>query len=88
MVSNRDKTKLLGLGLDNKDGELRATHGKNFLLLGGSHETHQGMQEKCVKFNEKLDAKGKQLEQLEREEFLDIAAECKMNVAVPEPDKP
>ena len=31
MVSNRDKAKLLGLGLDNKDGELRATHGKNFL---------------------------------------------------------
>jgi hypothetical protein len=41
------------------------------------------MQEKCIKFNEKLTGRGKQLEQLEREEFFELASECDMNVVVP-----
>ncbi|MGB2823722.1 MAG: hypothetical protein WBF17_22260 [Phycisphaerae bacterium] len=80
MVSERRKAKLLGLGLDNDDECVRITRGKNFELRGGSRDTHEGMQEKCVKFNEKLDAKGKELGDLEHREFLDMAAECKMNV--------
>ena len=54
-----------------------------FHLVGGSHETHEVMQEKCLKFNEKLDSRGKQLEDLTRTEFHDMAAECEMNVAAP-----
>lgn len=81
MVSPRCKVSLLGLGLDNGDGHVRVTRGKNFALLGGSHETHQSMQEKCLKFNEKLDSRGKELEDLEHREFLDLARECEMNVA-------
>ena len=84
MVCPRKKAKLLGLGLDGDDGHVRVTHGHNFHLVGGSHETHQNMQEKCIKFNEKLDHKGKQLEHLEEGEFLDLAAECEMNVLKPE----
>jgi len=80
VVCERRKAELVGFGLDNKDGRLRVTHGKNFHLFGGSHETHQAMQEKCIKFNEKLDAKSKQLEDLEHKEFLEMAAECQMNV--------
>jgi hypothetical protein len=72
------KGTLLGLGLDNADGEARITHGRNFHLVGGSHDTHARMQEKCIKFNEKLDIHGKQLEDLEHQEFLDIADECGM----------
>ena len=72
------KRALLGLGLDNADGEARITHGKNFHLVGGSHDTHARMQEKCIKFNEKLDIYGKELEDLEHQEFLDIADECEM----------
>ena len=87
MVCERRKAELLGFGLDNEDDLLRITHGKNFHLLGGSHETHQAMQEKCVKFNEKLDAKSKQLEDLEHQEFLDMAAECQMNVLKGPPKK-
>ncbi len=83
MVQRRKKATLLGLGLDNDDGHARVTRGKNFHLVGGSDDTHQSMQEKCIKFNEKLDERGKELEQLEGEEFLDLANECKMNVAVP-----
>ncbi len=83
MVRERRKAGLLGVGLDNTDEETRVTRGKNFHLVGGSHETHQSMQEKCIKFNEKLDDRGKELEDLERREFLDLAAECRMNVAIP-----
>ena len=87
MVSERRKAKLLGMGLDT-DGEVhRVTRGKNFLLHGGSKDTHEAMQEKCIKFNEKLDAKKKELGDLEHREFLDLAAECKMNVVVPRPEQ-
>jgi hypothetical protein len=80
------EAKLLGFGLDNKDDKVRITRGKNFHLLGGSQETHQSMQEKCVKFNEKLDRRGKQLEDLGQDEFLDLAAQCQMNVLAPRRD--
>ena len=76
----RQKAKLLGVGLDNDDGEVRVTRGPNFNLVGGSEDTHETMQEKCIKFNEKLGDRGKQLEQLERKEFVDLAGECGMPV--------
>ena len=63
---------MLGLGLDT-DGHKRLTTGPNFLLLGGSEETHDTMTEKVVKINEKLAAKGKQLADVSGEEFDDIA---------------
>jgi len=84
MVRERRKCRLLGVGLDNQDGHVRVTQGSNFHLVGGSQETHGLMQEKCIKFNEKLGEKGKQLEDLERKEFLELAADCKMNIALPE----
>lgn len=76
----RRKAKILGLGLDNDDGHVRITRSENFHLMGGSAETHEGMQEKCIKFDEKLRDRGKELDSLERGEFLDMAAECRMNV--------
>ncbi len=63
---------LLGLGLDNKDGHVRITKGDNFLLMGGAQETHEKMTETSIKFNEKLSAKGKKLEELSKDEFVDI----------------
>ncbi len=80
MVVKRKKPKLLGIGLDQKDEAVRVTRSKDFHLVGGSQETHEVMQEKAIKFTEKLQQKGKELEQLEHKEFLDLAAECKMNV--------
>jgi len=77
MVSPKEARKalLLGLGLDNKDGHLRVTRGENFHLLGGSEETHSTMQEKAVKFNEKLRERGRRLEEVSKQEFRDIAHE-------------
>lgn len=68
-----DKSLLLGLGFDNKDGHLRITKGKNFRLYGGSKKTHELMQEKAIKFNEQLDSRGKNLDNISTEEFHEIA---------------
>jgi len=74
MGAKKKKAVLLGVGLDS-DGHRRVTKGENFALVGGSAETHEVMTEKAIKINEKLQAKGKQLEDISREEFEDIAHE-------------
>jgi seryl-tRNA(Sec) selenium transferase len=68
----RHKAVMLGVGLDS-DGHKRLTTGPNFILAGGSQETHEVMTEKAIKINEKLAAKGKQLEEVSHEEFDEIA---------------
>jgi hypothetical protein len=79
------KAVMLGVGLDS-DGHKRLTTGDNFALVGGSKETHEEMTEKVVKINEKLAAKGKRLEEVEREEFDDIARSVGLHRA--KPDQP
>lgn len=74
------KALILGLGLDNQDGHVRVTQGENFHLLGGSQDTHERMQEQAIKFNEKLNDRGKTLEQVTKEEFIDLAREVGMKV--------
>ena len=68
----RKKGIILGVGLDS-DGHKRVTTGPNFALVGGSAETHENMTEKVIKINERLSAKGKTLEELNGEEFTEIA---------------
>jgi hypothetical protein len=81
VVRQRVKATLLGVGLDKDDqGQTRVTRGRNFHLVGGSKDTHESMQEKCVKFNEKLQARGKEIEDLEAGEFVDLAQQCQMNL--------
>jgi len=70
---SENKAWLLGMGLDGKDGHVRITRGDNFHLVGGSEDTHGTMQEKAVKFNEKLKERGRRLEEISRDEFRDIA---------------
>ncbi|MBI2928143.1 MAG: hypothetical protein HYY24_20935 [Verrucomicrobia bacterium] len=66
------KALLLGVGLDS-DGHKRLTTGPNFALVGGTAETHEVMTEKAIKINEKLADSGKQLGEVSREEFDEIA---------------
>ncbi|HWI59624.1 MAG TPA: hypothetical protein VNZ22_20515 [Bacillota bacterium] len=80
----RRKAVLVGLGLDS-DGHKRLTTGPNFVLMGGSQETHEVMTEKVIKINEKLAAKGKQLETVSHEEFDDIAHS--VGLRRPEPEQ-
>lgn len=72
--SAKAKAVLLGVGLDS-DGHKRVTKGDNFALVGGTAETHEQMTEKAIKINEKLKARGKQLHEVSRQEFEDIAHE-------------
>lgn len=66
------KALLLGVGMDT-DGHRRITTGPNFALVGGTEETHEAMTEKAIKINEKLAARGKQLEEVSSKEFDEIA---------------
>ena len=80
------KARLLGLGLDS-DGHKRITKGDNFTLVGGSKDTHEQMTEQAIKINEKLKARGKQLETVSKEEFRDIAHEVGLKPMLrPKPD--
>ena len=78
---------MLGVGLDS-DGHKRLTSGPNFVLVGGSQETHEVMTEKVIKINEKLSAKGKQLEEVSHEEFDDIAQSAGLQRQEPPPPGP
>src|SRR3989442_8320913 len=60
------KALLIGLGLDS-DGHKRLTTGPNFVLAGGSGATHESLIETATTINEKLEAKGKRLEDISRE---------------------
>jgi len=85
-MSDQSKKKrraaLLGLGMDS-DGIKRITTGKNFALVGGTQETHEAMTEKAIKINEKLKARGKELEEVSHEEFDDIAHEVGLKKVEP-----
>ena len=39
---------ILGIGLDNEDGQKRITRTEEMVLVGGSHETHERMQETAI----------------------------------------
>jgi hypothetical protein len=73
------KSLLVGVGLDHETGEKRITRGSNFFLAGGSKPTHELMQEKAIKFNEELDKRKKRLEDLDRDEFFEIADRIDMD---------
>ncbi|MCA9229795.1 MAG: hypothetical protein KDA57_04030 [Planctomycetales bacterium] len=75
----RPDAALLGLAFDAEDGQKRITRGPNFLLAGGSSDTHGLMQETAVKINEHLDRKGKQLADVSANELRDIMADIHGN---------
>jgi hypothetical protein len=66
---------LLGLAFDAEDGHKRITRGPNFLLAGGSQDTHGQMQETAIKINEHLARKGKDLSEVSVKELRDIVAD-------------
>jgi len=82
MAKKKRKASLLGVGLDS-DGHKRITTGDNFMLVGGTQETHEQMTEKAIKINEKLKARGKQLEEVSSAEFSDIAHEVGLKLLPP-----
>lgn len=63
---------LLGLGLDNDDGHKRITKAEDILLVGGSQETHERMQDVAIRVAESLKDKGKRLQDASAEEVFDL----------------
>ncbi|MCC6234749.1 MAG: hypothetical protein IT580_19055 [Verrucomicrobiales bacterium] len=79
----KSKALLVGVGLDS-DGHKRVTTGSNFALVGGSESTHESMVEKAIKINEHLKRRGKELGEVSREEFDDIAHQVGLRRDAPE----
>jgi hypothetical protein len=65
----------LGVGLDGADGHRRVTRSEHFLLVGGSAETHEHMQDTAIRFGEALERRGKELADASPEEALDLLRE-------------
>jgi hypothetical protein len=74
---NRERQVLgfLGVGLDNSDGEKRITRSEHFILVGGSAETHERMQDTAIRFGEKLKDRGKTLQETAADEAIDLLRE-------------
>ena len=77
--SRVQRARILGLGLDNAEGHVRITRGENFDIYLGSENTHEQILKTCIKINEKLDQRGKRLEDLSRDEFVDLIIESENN---------
>jgi hypothetical protein len=66
----------LAVGLNNSDGHKRVTRNGPFLLIGGSEETHERMQDISIRFNTNLRKRGKSLPDTPVDEVLDILHEA------------
>ncbi|MFC2140154.1 hypothetical protein ACFLQ1_00370 [Candidatus Auribacterota bacterium] len=73
----KEKSLLLGLGMDNEDDHKRITQGEDFCLYGGSAKTHDLMVEEVLLFNEILKTTGKNLSDLSQLEYYEIVREVK-----------
>jgi hypothetical protein len=71
---------LLGVGLDGNDGHRRLTRTEEFVLVGGSAETHEQMQETAIRFEEALERRGKSLAEAEAAEVVDLLHEARAAV--------
>jgi hypothetical protein len=55
---------VLGVGLDRDDGHQRITRTDEMVLVGGSPETHERMQETAIRFGEALEKRGQKLSEV------------------------
>lgn len=86
-TNQRKSAALLGLAFDNDDGHTRLTRGKNFVLYGGSQETHAVMQETAVKINERLDQRGKRLKDVSIGELREICRDVTESLGTKPPEE-
>lgn len=70
--SKKQVVGFVGVGLDNEDGEYRQTQSDHFFLIGGSHETHEKMQDTAIRFDEALKKRGKSLPETSLDEIVDL----------------
>jgi hypothetical protein len=72
MSKRKEKGFLLGIGLDNADGHRRITRSEDFVVTGGSKETHERLSEHAIKISEEVKKRGKDVSELHHEEFREI----------------
>ena len=63
---------VVGVGLDGADGHQRITRTEEMLLVGGSVQTHEKMQETAIRFGENLEKRGKTLREASVREVIDL----------------
>ena len=67
---------VVGVGLDGADGHRRVTRTEEMVLVGGSAETHEKMQETAIRFGENLEKRGKTLREASVSEVVDLLREA------------
>jgi hypothetical protein len=67
---------VLGVGLDEADGHQRITRTEEMVLVGGSAETHERMQETAIRFAEELEKRGRCLQDTPAREAIDMLREA------------
>jgi len=68
---------LVGIGLDGNDGHQRVTRSDEFLIVGGSEETHERMQETAIRFAEALERRGTSLADADVAEVIELLCEAR-----------
>lgn len=72
--------KLLGVGFDNEDGQKRITKAEEILIVGGSKDTHERMQEEAIRMNEEVARRGKPLSAMSERELSDVVQRAEEQV--------
>ena len=72
----RELMGFVGVGLDNEEGQHRVTQSEHFFLIGGSEQTHEGMQDIAIHFNKSLNESGKPLRETSAEEAIELLREA------------
>ena len=67
---------VLGVGVDAEDGHTRVTRTEEMVLVGGSAETHERMQETAIRFGEELEKRGKTLRETPLREAVELLREA------------
>lgn len=67
---------VLGIGLDGTDGHKRITRTEEMVLVAGSAETHERMQETAIRFAEELEKHGKRLQDTPAREAIEMLREA------------
>jgi hypothetical protein len=65
---------LMGIGLD-EDGHARVTKGEEYVLVGGSEDTHGKMQDGVERFRDTLKKMGTSLQRATRDQMQEAAQE-------------
>ena len=72
----RRVTGVLGVAFDAQDGQKRVTRGPDFVLAGGSADSHKRMQDTMIQVGRKLEERGKRVRDASPNELRDLIAEA------------